>query len=466
MAGQREVKVAIIGDPSSLQRALRSSESGVASFNNKLQSFGRRMQTFGRTMTTHLTLPLVGFGILAARELSAGARAFAQTEAVIESTGGAAGKSVQDIVDLSAALSELTSLDDEPIQEAANTLLTFQEIAGETFDEATALTLDLSVAMDKDLRSSAVMVGKALNDPIRGLTALTRVGVQFSDQQREQIQLLTFFGDTAGAQQVILQELTEEFGGSAEALGGTVAGRFNRLRNEMENLGAEILENLIPLLEDLAGVAESLADAYDRLSPAQQKWVAWAVAALFVIGPLSTVLGGMVTILGGIGLALGISAGSAFLLIGALAALVGTIIYVAVNWDTVKQAANNAFDNIVNNIPGARALVQGFGTVVKGVHGALVLMGNVTFDALRGTFQALTGDISSALSSANSLLQTLVSIANTNVDKQVVAGSGAKNTSIGAAVGPRNRSSLEVTMERAMRNAMRSEVQLMHVVNQ
>ena len=173
----REVRIAIIGDPSSLQRALRTADTGVTRFGARMQTFGTRMRSFGASMSRNLTLPLVGFGVLAYRELSAGERALAPTQAVIESTGGAARQSVDDILELSHSLSQLTSIDDEPIQEAANTLLTFREIAGDTFEEATRATLDLSVAMDRDLRSSAVMVGRALNDPIRGMAALTRVGV-------------------------------------------------------------------------------------------------------------------------------------------------------------------------------------------------------------------------------------------------------------------------------------------------
>ena len=138
----REVRIAIIGDPSSLQRALRTADTGVTRFGARMQTFGTRMRSFGASMSRNLTLPLVGFGVLAYRELSAGERALAQTQAVIESTGGAARQSVDDILDLSHSLSELTSIDDEPIQEAANTLLTFREIAGDTFEEATRATLD------------------------------------------------------------------------------------------------------------------------------------------------------------------------------------------------------------------------------------------------------------------------------------------------------------------------------------
>jgi len=459
----REVRVAIIGDPSSLQRALSTADRGVSTFSSRMQSVGGRLRSVGSSMTRNLTLPLVGFGILAARELSAGETALAQTEAVIESTGGAARKSVEDIVELSQALSDLTSLDDEPIQEAANTLLTFRNIAGRTFDEATAATLDLSVAMDKDLRSSAVLVGKALNDPLRGLSALSRVGIQFTDQQRDMIQMMVYFGDTAGAQRIILEELNAEFGGSAEALGGTVTGRLNRLRNNLEALGASILEDLLPVLEDLAGVLEGLADAYDNLTPGQQRFAAGVVGLALVAGPLTSTIGLLTQAVGLLGAALtrlgvafGIAGGWMTLIVATIVVTIGFLIWMRDKWDEVSRGVSNAVANIVNNIPGARMVIEGLARAVNFVRDALSTMSNwarraadtvasigdgVDLGPLGGAIRGLASALSSALGVAAALLETMRAIAS--LDLRAVPGvsnevGGAVNAAINQANG-RNR---------------------------
>ena len=92
--------------------------------------------------------------------------------------------------------------------------------------------MDLSVAFGKDMTSSAILVGKALQDPIAGVSALWRVGVQLSDSQVELIKNLVAVGDTMGAQKVILAELTREIGGSAAAYGDSLAGQaFKARRN-------------------------------------------------------------------------------------------------------------------------------------------------------------------------------------------------------------------------------------------
>lgn len=453
---QREIKVAIIGDPSSLQRALSTADRGVSTFSSRMSRVGDRLRTVGSSMSRNLTLPLVGFGILAARELSAGERALAQTQAVIESTGAAAGKSVQDIVDLSASLSDLTSLDDEPIQEAANTLLTFQRIAGDTFDEATRATLDLSVAMDRDLRGSAVMVGRALNDPVRGMAALTRVGVQFSDEQRAAVEAMVAFGDTAGAQRLILNELNTEFGGSAEALGGTFTGRLNRVRNRFEAMGASILEDLLPVMEDLAGVIESLADAYDRLTPTQQKVVAGLVVLAFVAGPLLTVLGGIASAIGGIAAAMGVAGGTVGILVVAFVAL-GVALYVLYrNWSTATSMASSFFRMVGSMIPepirqlavlAARVfgIVNPLGQIItygRQAFSALSTLGSIGLQGIITAFQALTGGISAAAQSASNLLSTILQINSQSMAKAPIATGGSSMNSTDRLIGgkrPRSR---------------------------
>src|SRR5882672_4310410 len=117
----------------------------------------------------------------------------AQTEAVIKSTGGAAKVTAGQIGDLATAISNKTGIDDEAIQKSENLLLTFTGIHNQVgknndvFNQATKIAVDMGAALGGDASSSAIQLGKALNDPIKGITALTRVGVTFSDQQKEQI---------------------------------------------------------------------------------------------------------------------------------------------------------------------------------------------------------------------------------------------------------------------------------------
>lgn len=191
-------------------------------------------------------------GIDDAREA---AKLTAQTQAVITSTGNAAERSAEQVLDLASSLSASAGkslFGDDAVQQAENLLLTFTNIKGEVFDAATAISVDMAQALGTAPKDQAIALGKALNDPIKGVTALTRVGVTFTDQQKSQIETMQKAGDLAGAQKVILAELNKEFGGSAEAAAKADGGwaQFNdRLGEAKEALGAAVL----PLLNELAG---------------------------------------------------------------------------------------------------------------------------------------------------------------------------------------------------------------------
>lgn len=175
-----------------------------------------------------------------------------QLEAVLKSTGGVAGVTAKQANDLANALSQITPFEDDAIISGENMLLTFTNIGKDVFPQATETMLNLSQAMGQDLKSSAIQLGKALNDPITGMSALSRVGVTFTEEQKAQIKALQESGDMMGAQKVILAELEREFGGAAKAAGDTFAGKLEILKNTFGNIQETIGGKFIPILTELA----------------------------------------------------------------------------------------------------------------------------------------------------------------------------------------------------------------------
>lgn len=178
----------------------------------------------------------------------------AQTNAVIKSTGGIANVSAKDVDRLSESLMRKSGVDDEVIKSGANMLLTFTNVRNEVgrgndiFNQATSTLLDMTTALGGDPQKAAIQLGKALNDPIAGITALQRVGVTFTKQQKEMVKGWVANGETMRAQKFILAELNKEFGGSAEAAGQTLAGQLSLLKNEALNMGSALLTGLLPHL--------------------------------------------------------------------------------------------------------------------------------------------------------------------------------------------------------------------------
>lgn len=175
-----------------------------------------------------------------------------QTAQVIKSTGDASGMSAQSISDLAVSLSKVTPFSDDAIQSGQNLLLTFTGIGKDVFPATTKTMLDMAQAMGMDTKSAAMQLGKALNDPVQGMSALSREGVTFSDKQKEMIKHMVAVGNTAGAQKLMLKELQKEFGGSAEAAGKTFGGQLQILQNNLEDTKQKIGGALLPILGQLA----------------------------------------------------------------------------------------------------------------------------------------------------------------------------------------------------------------------
>ncbi|MBU3176095.1 phage tail length tape measure family protein [Clostridium estertheticum] len=172
----------------------------------------------------------------------------AQMDAVLKSTHGSAGMTKTALVDLASSLSKTTTFSAGTTKAAENLLLTFTGISSKTFPDTIKAAQNMSTAMGTDLNSSVMTLGKALNDPVAGMTKLTKQGVTFTQQQKDQVKAMVAAGDTAGAQKIILAELSKEFGGSAEAAGKTFNGQVTILKNGLIGMGASIGSTVIPYL--------------------------------------------------------------------------------------------------------------------------------------------------------------------------------------------------------------------------
>lgn len=199
---------------------------------------------------------LVGVGKIlgdSVQEAMEAQNVLSQLNQVIESTGGIAGVTAEQATNLASELQKVTRFSDETIIGGENLLLTFTNIGKDVFPLATETMLDMSQALGQDLKGSAIQLGKALQDPIMGVTALRRVGVNFTEEQKELIKTLVETGRLEEAQAIILKELQVEFGGSARAAGETFAGQLDILKNRFSEIKETIGMKLMPVLTNLFG---------------------------------------------------------------------------------------------------------------------------------------------------------------------------------------------------------------------
>ncbi len=176
-------------------------------------------------------------------------RAERLVEGAIRATGGAAGFTAGELNRMASGLQELTDFGDEEIlAKVTAPLLTFRQVQGEVFEQAQKAIIDMSAALGTDLQSASMQVGKALNDPIQGVAALRRVGVQLTDQQEAMVRQFMEVNDIAAAQGIILEELGNQFGGQAENL----ADPLIQLQNIIGDLKEVIGMALLPVINNAA----------------------------------------------------------------------------------------------------------------------------------------------------------------------------------------------------------------------
>ncbi|HEX2910386.1 MAG TPA: phage tail length tape measure family protein [Chloroflexia bacterium] len=284
-----------------------------------------------------------------------------QLNAVLASTKGVAGVTADEVLRLSTALQQQSTFDDEAITGAQNLLLTFTNIGKNIFPQATKTVLDMSVALGQDLKSSSIQLGKALQDPILGITALRRVGVNFNDQQQETIKNLVESGHLFEAQKLILQELGTEFGGSALAQAQTFSGQMAILKHNIGDVQETIGKGLLDTLNQMTGGFDNLNKmmvAFNGFLQTHKDVLMGIVIALGVLAATFGVLlvGALVVAAGTFG-AFAVVAGG---VVAALGFLAGVII---ADWKPISAFFVQLWTDIKH------AFIDGINTVIRMMNG-------------------------------------------------------------------------------------------------
>jgi hypothetical protein len=266
----------------------------LAKTQKSLQATADKFTGIGKAMSLSITAPFAGLVATAIPAAVESAQALGQVNAALASMGPVAGKTSEQLQAMAGQLQDISLFDDDDILKSVTAnMLTFGNVSGEAFERAQVAAVNLSARLGQDLQSSAIQVGKALNDPVKGVTALQRVGVSFTAQQKEQIAAMVEAGNVAGAQGIILGELEKQFGGAAKAQRDATpsAAMQQQWRTFQEVVGNIALKVLPPLTALLTQVLQG----FNQLSPSMQTFIVGAAALLAVVGPLSLGIGGVLS---------------------------------------------------------------------------------------------------------------------------------------------------------------------------
>ncbi len=220
--------------------------------------------------------------------------------------GTETGAVVSRLNEYASTQSRLLGVDDESIKSTQAKLLTFKELAltagdvGGAFDRATMAAYDLASAGFGSAESNAIQLGKALNDPIKGMTALSRSGVTFTEVEKARIATLVESNQMGEAQNLILQAIETQVGGTAAA---TATGSqrmqvaFDELKESVGMALAPAFEKfavaLVPIVDKLAPIMVSL---FTELSPIFDMLIGVLDQLMPVMQPLVDVFGLLIAV--------------------------------------------------------------------------------------------------------------------------------------------------------------------------
>ena len=244
----------IISMQDKISKKLDNIDRRIGGADRKMMGFGKTIKRVGIGIAGYLSARVVLGGLKRLGNLwDEQAQAIAQVEQGIKSTGGTARRTLSQLKNQAIDLQSKTLFGDEKILKGVTSqILTFTNITEQNFDRTQKAVLDVTTRLygadagAESLRSTSIQLGKALNDPVANLGALSRSGIQFSKQQKEVIKDLAENNQLAKAQAIILDELEKQYGGSAEAAAKAGLGGFKQLKNELSDTGELIGKRLLP----------------------------------------------------------------------------------------------------------------------------------------------------------------------------------------------------------------------------
>ena len=223
------------------QDKFRRASQSIAAIQGPLGPVAGRLTSLGTiignvgivTAVATLSVAALAFGLgKAVGAASKAERQFKKLEGILKATGHSAGLTLLEIEELAQDIGINTLASTQEIRDAAGILLTFKSITGDTFREALELSQDLAEIGFGSAKSAAMQLGKALEEPEIGLSALRRVGVSFTEDQKEQIKTLDFVGEKLKAQTVLLSALKGQIEDTGKEAAGGLAGQMDTLNEE------------------------------------------------------------------------------------------------------------------------------------------------------------------------------------------------------------------------------------------
>jgi len=285
MANKKTFEVAMILSASDkatrvINAAADSAKKKIASLSglgDKAFSFGRGAGAAGLGIAAGL-----GLTIKAAEDSEIANR---RLERTFRDMGEANDDAAHAAENYASKLQMQIGVEDEDIQMVQSKLATFKRVSDEgarasgVFNRATAAAYDLQAAGFGEASQNAVLLGKALQDPAKGATALARTGAL----NKSDIPLIKQIQATKGlgaAQQYVLERVEKQVKGQAATTATSAAKMKVTFAEVAETLG----KNLLPQVQK---TMKQIGDAANRFNEWAQKNKGLVGTAVSLIGKVA-----------------------------------------------------------------------------------------------------------------------------------------------------------------------------------
>lgn len=455
--------------------------SGLDETSKAAGSMKDNFKTAGKAVAGAVgTAAIISFGKDSIAAANESAVATARLDQVFKSMGDTTGEASKQAQAYASAMSAKTAIDDEAIMAAQAQLATFGAVSDQTarsagvFDRATSAAADLAAAGFGSLDSNAVQLGKALQDPTKGMTALAKSGVTFTDAQKDQIKALQDSGQLLEAQKIVLGAVETQVKGTAEATATSSDKATLKFGEMQEMIGAKLL----PVVNVLADLFTKYGDVLIPLVGIIAAVVAinaiWN--AVMLMNPIILIVAGIVAFIAILVLAyqkvdwfraiidtLWQVFKSSFdaildivkvvynwikdnwpLLLAIMTGPIGVaVLIITKNWDTIKDAARAVVDWVMdrwNDLTGFLSrIVQTYVTIFSAIVEAIKLpiaAATEVYNWVTGKIQALADFISNIIGSISSSASSIANALKGPINAVIRAWNRIEFSIPGVDVGP------------------------------
>lgn len=253
-------------------------------------------------------------------------------------------------------------LEDEAIMAVQSKLGIFKRVTTESniangiFNRATAAAFDLQAAGFGDASANVVKLGKVLDNPIKSINALSKIGIIFNKVEQDKITKLTQSGKLMEAQDFILKKVEGRVGGVAKATTPAAMKMKAAWSEVMESLGKAFLPTFNKVVTKITAAIPKI-QAWIEKHPQLIKWIGIGAVSLLGLGIALKVVAAAMTVVqlasGPVGLIIMAIAALAFVLIRYWKPISGFFVRL---WNNVKAVFSGTWQFIkrlfLNYTPG------------------------------------------------------------------------------------------------------------------